>query len=161
MRTMLKVMFLVVVGLVVFNGMLFLRQPAMVFFPESRLDQSPADWGLAYEDVWIETSDGVRLHGWFLPYSGARRVVLFFHGNAGNISHRRETLEILHHLGVNVLIFDYRGYGRSGGQPSEQGLYRDARAAWRWLREHRHHREEEILLFGRSLGGVVAARLAG
>ena len=160
MRRMLEGVLLVVAGLAVFNGVLYLRQPAMVFFPESRLDQSPADWGLAHEDVWIETGDGVRLHGWFLPHPRARRVVLFFHGNAGNISHRRETLEILHRLGLNILIFDYRGYGRSGGRPGEQGLYRDARAAWRWLREQRGFAAGQIVLFGRSLGGVVATRLA-
>ncbi len=160
MRKMLELLAVAGVGLAAFNGVLYLRQPAMVFFPERRLEQSPADWGLAYEDAWIETADGVRLHGWFVPHARARQAVLFFHGNAGNISHRRETLEILHRLGLDVLVFDYRGYGRSQGRPGEQGLYRDARAAWRWLQERRGYGEKEILLLGRSLGGVVATRLA-
>jgi fermentation-respiration switch protein FrsA (DUF1100 family) len=87
-------------------------------------------------------------------------VLLFFHGNAGNISHRRDSIEVFHRLGLNVFIIDYRGYGKSKGSPSEQGLYKDADAAWRYLTEERGHTAEQILIFGRSLGGVVAAKLA-
>lgn len=148
----------VVLGLVA--GGFYVMQPAMVFLPSRELAATPADWDLEYEDVWIRTEDGVRIHGWYLPYPGARRVLLFFHGNAGNISHRRASLEIFHRLGLNVLILDYRGYGRSEGRPSEAGLYRDARAAWDYLLDDRGVAPADVVLFGRSLGGAVGAELA-
>ena len=150
----------VLFGLVLLNGWMFLQQPGMVFFPQRGLDATPADWGMPYEDVSVETADGVRLHGWYIPQPGAQRVVLFFHGNAGNISHRGESVAIFRELGLNVFIPDYRGYGLSQGSPSEAGLYRDAAAAWDYLVEVRGVSRENIVLFGRSLGGAVAAELA-
>jgi pimeloyl-ACP methyl ester carboxylesterase len=146
--------------LVILNGLVYLLQPRMVFFPDDRLMATPADWGLVYEEVWLESEDGVRLHGWYLPHPGSGRVLLFFHGNAGNISHRRASVEIFHRLGLNLLIFDYRGYGLSQGRPSEQGLYRDAATVWRYLTRERGFRERDILIFGRSLGGG-SGRAAG
>jgi fermentation-respiration switch protein FrsA (DUF1100 family) len=148
----------IVLGLVV--GGLFAMQPAMVFLPSRELVATPDQWGLDYEDVWLQTEDGVRLHGWYLPHPGADRALLFFHGNAGNISHRQASLEIFHRLGLNQLILDYRGYGRSQGRPSEAGLYLDARAGWDHLVEGRRVAPDRIAVFGRSLGGAVAAQLA-
>ncbi len=148
------------VGLLLLNGLMYFQQPRMIFFPWRSLDATPSAWGLAYEDLQIPSDDGVTLHGWFVPHEGARRVVLFLHGNAGNISHRRESVAIFHSLGLDVLIFDYRGYGNSSGTPDEQGLYRDAAAAWRYLTEVRGIPPEDIVIFGRSLGGAVAAQLA-
>lgn len=141
-------------------GGLYLMQPRMVFIPYSEVSENPADWGLAYEDVWLRTGDGLRLHAWYLPRPGARRVLLFLHGNAGNISHRRASLEIFHRLGLAVLILDYRGYGLSEGRPSEAGLYLDAAAAWDYLIGNRGFAPGDVVIFGRSLGGAVAARLA-
>ncbi len=149
-----------VVVLALVAGGLYVMQPAMVFLPSRELAATPADWGLEYEDVWLEAEDGVRLHGWYLPHPGARRVLLYFHGNAGNISHRQASIEVFHRLGLSVLILDYRGYGHSGGRPSEQGLYHDARAAWDHLVRERGMGPDRIILFGRSLGGAVAAQLA-
>ncbi|MDX2464660.1 MAG: hypothetical protein QNK31_09160, partial [Porticoccus sp.] len=94
-----------------FGGWLYQQQPAMIFFPSKSLIQTPTDWDLEYEDTTLETEDGVKLHGWFVPYQGASRTLLFFHGNAGNISYRGESVAIFHRLGLNVFIFDYRGYG--------------------------------------------------
>jgi uncharacterized protein len=150
----------VLAALVVLNGWMYLQQPAMIFFPSRALAATPADWGLDYQDVELTAADGVALHGWYLPRAGARRVLLFFHGNAGNISHRRESIEIFHRLGLDVFIVDYRGYGRSAGRPSEAGLYRDADAAWEYLTRARGVRDADIVVFGRSLGGAVAAELA-
>lgn len=157
---MLTTVYVLFAALAVLNGWLYLQQPAMIFFPTRALESTPADWGMAYQDVALTTEDGVDLHGWYLPRDGARRVLLFFHGNAGNISHRRGSIEIFHRLGLNVLIIDYRGYGRSAGTASETGMYRDADAAWRHLTETRGVRETDIVVFGRSLGGAVAAELA-
>lgn len=151
---------LAVVLLGLINGWMFIQQPRITFFPIRPLAATPADWGMAYEEVALETDDGVALHGWYLPKDGAREVVLFLHGNAGNISHRGDSIGLFQSLGLNVFIFDYRGYGLSGGVPSEQGLFRDAGAAWRYLVDVRGFDESDIIIFGRSLGGAVAANLA-
>lgn len=145
---------------IVFNGIMYLMQPSMIFFPYTELDETPADWGFDYEVVNLTAKDNVRLHAWYIPYHGATKTLLFFHGNAGNISHRGASVEIFHRLGLNVLIFDYRGYGHSQGKPDESGFYLDARAAWRFLIEQKGVTQEQIILFGRSLGGVIAAELA-
>lgn len=124
------------------------------------LDATPAAIGLEYEEIRFSTHDGVSLHGWFVPSREAERVVLFCHGNAGNISHRLDSIQIFHDLALNVFIFDYRGYGLSDGQPSEQGTYRDAEAAWAFLSEQRGYSPGAIVVFGRSLGAAIAAHLA-
>ncbi|MDX2506768.1 MAG: alpha/beta hydrolase [Gammaproteobacteria bacterium] len=141
------------------NIAIFFLQPGMVFFPYRGINETPADWGLHYEDVLFRTSDDIQLHGWYIPHPDAKLTVLFFHGNAGNISHRGDSVKIFHRLGLNVFISDYRGYGRSEGKPSEAGLYEDAHSAWRYLLSVGVQREN-IILFGRSLGGAVATKLA-
>lgn len=128
--------------------------------PDRQVSATPKQVGLDYEPVTLTAEDGIKLKGWFLPVERPRATVLFFHGNAGNISHRLDTLRLLHDLGLAVLIIDYRGYGESEGTPSEEGLYRDADAAWEYLTEIREIPAGEILLFGRSLGGAIAASLA-
>jgi fermentation-respiration switch protein FrsA (DUF1100 family) len=158
--TVITSLLLAAVLLVAFNAWIWFQQASMIFVPMRGMDATPADWGLEYQEVILHTSDGVGLYGWYLPSPGAKDVLLFFHGNAGNISQRGESLSIFHRLGLNVLIIDYRGYGRSGGAPSEEGLNRDAEAAWRYLRQDRGFAASNIVLFGRSLGGAVAARLA-
>jgi fermentation-respiration switch protein FrsA (DUF1100 family) len=158
---MLWSILILVVGLYAgLAALMFFFQNRLVYFPLSRLALTPAAKGLIYEDVWFETSDGVKLFGWFVPAEPARGVLLFFHGNAGNISHRLDSIEQFHRLGLSVFIIDYRGYGRSEGRPSEQGTYLDAEAAWRYLVEERQVRPDKIVIFGRSLGGAVATRLA-
>ena len=147
-------------GLLIMNGWMFFQQPKMIFYPMPVLESTPAQWGLEYEDVALQTADGVRLHGWYVPAAGAERVLLFFHGNAGNISHRRDSLAIFHRLGLNVLMIDYRGYGQSEGSPSEAGFYQDASAAWAYLLEEKGFAADQVVIFGRSLGGAVAAELA-
>ncbi|HEY5601650.1 MAG TPA: alpha/beta hydrolase [Gammaproteobacteria bacterium] len=144
----------------IFSGFMYVNQPGMIFFPIKELRETPGDWGMSYEDVIIKTSDEVRLHAWFIPRHDTDKTLLFFHGNAGNISHRGDSLRIFHKLGLNVLIFDYRGYGQSEGRPAEDGLYEDARAVWRYLTQIRGISDKNVILFGRSLGGAVAAKLA-
>ena len=139
---------------------LFLMQGRMIFYPTGKLTASPADIGLDYESVTLTTSDHVELHGWFIPAREERGVLLFFHGNAGNISHRLDSLKIFHDLGLSTLIIDYRGYGRSHGSISEQGTYLDAEAAWRYLTESRKIPGQKIVVFGRSLGAAIAAYIA-
>ncbi len=149
-----------VFGLLLLNGLMYFQQKHMVFYPVSKLYQTPDQWSLDYEDVTLRTADHVQLHGWYIPDQQSEIVLLFFHGNAGNISHRRESIELFHRLGLNVFIIDYRGYGQSEGSPSEKGLYRDADAAWLYLTEEQGFAPENIIIFGRSLGGAAAAKLA-
>ena len=159
-ETMTSFVIYAIVGLLLLNTLMYFQQPLMIFYPMDELYQTPANWSLEYEDVSFKTADDIQLHGWYIPHSESQQVLLFFHGNGGNISHRRESIEIFHRLGLNVFIIDYRGYGQSKGKPSEQGLYQDAAAAWRYLTEVRGFDPDDILIFGRSLGGAVAAKLA-
>jgi fermentation-respiration switch protein FrsA (DUF1100 family) len=142
--------------------LVYFFQARMVFYPEVERDVSvtPASVKMPFEDLHLQTSDGIRLHGWYIPAAQPRGTVLFLHGNAGNISHRLDSVQMFHRLGYSTLIFDYRGYGNSSGTPTEQGTYRDAEAAWRYLTEQRHIPSCHIVLFGESLGGAVAAWLA-
>lgn len=122
------------------------------------------DWvrisGLPLEEVWFQAEDGTKLFGWYVQSSAASPVLLWCHGNAGNIIHRLENLAELYRLGLSVFLFDYRGYGRSQGKPSEEGLSQDALAAYRYVTETRGVRPERLVLFGRSLGAAVAAEVA-
>jgi uncharacterized protein len=132
----------------------------LVYFPSRELDGgTPAVFGFAFEDVELTASDGVRLHAWFVPAVAARHTLLFLHGNAGNISHRLDKLAVLNELGADVLLLDYRGYGRSAGAPDEAGTYRDAAAAYDWLR-NRGVPANRIVAYGESLGGPIATDLA-
>jgi len=139
---------------------LFFFQSKLLYFPSRDIVATPALVGLPYESVTLATEDHVQLDGWFLPVAEPRGVVLFFHGNAGNISHRLDSLSIFHELGLSVLIFDYRGFGRSEGRISEEGSYRDAEAAVRYLMEEQDVPLQNMVYFGRSLGGAIAAHLA-
>ena len=131
-----------------------------IYFPDREVSQDPGDKGIKYEDVTLVAADGVRLHGWFVPGPGEITWV-WFHGNAGNISHRMENLVDLHdRLGLNVFIFDYRGYGRSEGRPSEQGTYLDAEAALAYVKTRPDVDGRKIVLFGRSLGCAIVAEVA-
>lgn len=139
---------------------LFLAQRHVIYFPPTGYRLTPGDVGLRYEDLTLTSDDGLALAAWQVPRDGARTTVLFCHGNAENMSDLCSSLKTLHQLGHSVLIFDYRGYGRSTGEPSEAGLYRDAEAAWRYLTEVQGLPPDRIVLLGRSLGGAVAIDLA-
>lgn len=154
---------LVLVGValcLVFLALVFVFQEKMIFFPGKTVGASPGSIGLPYEDVYLATDDKIKIHGWYVPHPDAEATLLFFHGNAGNISHRLDSISIFYDLGLSVFIIDYRGYGNSDGRPSEDGTYRDAMAAWDYLVGERRRRPDEIIVFGRSLGGAVAASLA-
>ncbi len=138
----------------------FAIQERLIYFPPPSYRITPADFGSPYEEVALPTEDGVALVAWYLPHSAPKATILFCHGNADNLADITPSLKLLHQLGFSVFAFDYRGYGRSAGEPSEAGTYRDAEAAWRYLVDTRHIAPETIVLFGRSLGGAVAIDLA-
>jgi fermentation-respiration switch protein FrsA (DUF1100 family) len=159
---MLKFFLVIAAGYGLVLAIVYLMQGRMLYLsnvPGRTLTMTPADARMDYEDVSIETADGVTLHGWFIA-GRSRRVLIFFHGNAGNISHRLDSIRQFQNLGLSVLIIDYRGYGQSTGRTTESGIYRDADAIWRYLTETRGVRPNNVVIFGRSLGASVAARLA-
>ena len=139
---------------------IFVFQPRLVYFPMKVLAATPAAIGLAYENVLLETGNGAAVHGWYLPGREDAHTLLFLHGNAGNISHRLDSLHVFNALGLNVLIIDYSGFGQSGGTPGERQTYEDARLAWQYLTHTRGLAPERIVVFGRSLGSGVATWLA-
>ncbi len=130
-----------------------------LYFPDPHLVATPQLYDLPYEDLHFEADDGTALHGWLIPGQTEAPLVLFFMGNAGNMSHRLDNLRFLHRLGVSVCIFDYRGYGTSSGKASEQGLYSDARGLVATLRQ-RGWEPDRMVLFGRSIGAAVALQMA-
>jgi|CXWL01.1.fsa_nt_gi pimeloyl-ACP methyl ester carboxylesterase len=115
---------------------------------------------LPLEEVWFKAEDGTVLFGWYVQGQPEAPTLLWCHGNAGNITHRLENLALLHRLGLSVFVFDYRGYGRSDGRPSEPGLYQDAQAAYGYVTHVRGVRPTRLVIFGRSLGAAVAGWLA-
>jgi hypothetical protein len=138
---------------------LVLRQDRLLYFPTHALASSPPAFGLRADDLILRAEDGVPLHGWWIKGEG-RRALLFFHGNAGNVADRLERARILNQrFGLDIFLVDYRGYGRSGGSPSEDGLYRDGRAVYLEA-VHRGFGADRIILFGESLGSAVAIQLA-
>ena len=142
--------------------LVYLFQPRLVYFPqvERELSLTPRSAGLDYEDVNLVAADGVKLHAWWVPAREGRGAVLLLHGNAGNISHRIGYATMFNRLGYSILLVDYRGYGKSGGYPGEEGTYRDAESAWQHLAVVRRIKPREIVIVGESLGGGVASWLA-
>jgi len=146
-------------------GVLWLMIPfllnSLLYFPSKQILFEPSALGLDSLDVEIETEDGERLHAWWFPARGeALGHVLLFHGNAGNIGDRLLHAQLLTGVGLDVFLFDYRGYGRSTGSPDEEGTYRDARAARSALLRQEGVAADRVVYLGESLGGAVALALA-
>lgn len=146
----------------IFISWVFIRyiERRNIFFPMRSVELTPQHIGLSFEDINFKTSDDVELNGWFIPSADARSAILFCHGNAGNISHRLEVVNILNKIGLNVFIFDYRGYGKSNGRPSEKGTYLDAIAAYNYLIQRPGIERGSIIIYGKSLGAAVGIDLA-
>ena len=136
-------------------------EDSLIYFPSPYPEGNWNPVGLEFEDAWFQSADGTPLHGWYVPRQDARAAVLFCHGNAGNITDRVGILERLNQrAGVSVLMFDYRGYGRSKGKPNEVGILADARAARHWLAAREKIGERDVVVMGESIGGAVAVDLA-
>lgn len=133
-------------------------QNQMIFHPSSGMIDSPERLGLDWAEHWVETSDGILLHGWMIGDSDELPVVVYSHGNAGNISGRIDIAGEIAKQGAAVFLYDYRGYGRSDGKPSEPGVYNDGESVVYYLRQQLMVPEERMIFYGRSLGGAVAAR---
>ena len=132
----------------------------LIYHPDKVIKGTPADFNLYYETISFETEDGLKLSGWWIPAEKQIAVILFFHGNGGNISHFLDPLAVWNRMGLSSFSVDYRGYGMSAGYPTEEGTYRDAEAAWKYLVVERGIDPQSIIIYGKSLGGSVAAWLA-
>lgn len=146
-------------------GVMFLAirilEKISVFFPSKEILQTPASVRLDFEDVFITDGQAaIRIHGWWIPRMGADKTVLFLHGNAGNIGDRLDKAQLFHELGVNVLMIDYRGFGRSEGKPTEAGMYRDSQLALNFLYDDKGIPSQDVVVYGDSLGGVAATYVA-
>ena len=139
--------------------MLYAFQRSLLFPATREIDREPSLFGWAFEDVYLQLPSGDTTHAWWIPLERARGTVLFSHGNAGNIAGRLESIGLLRELGLSVFAYDYGGYGRSNGHPSETRVYEDIRASWRELTEKLGIPPEQIILFGRSLGAAPSAQL--
>jgi len=146
------------IGVIIYFGLVFEKNS--VYYPEKKISYTPSILDLDFEDIYFRTQDKIVLNGWFVPNNRARATILYCHGNAGNISHRIEMIKLLHDLGFNVFIYDYRGYGNSAGSMFEKGTYLDVEAAYNYLIDSRRINPDEIIVYGRSLGGAVAINLA-
>jgi len=147
-------------GLVALLGLAYFRQESLIFFPDRHVRFTPADLGMAFEDVRLETSDGVTLAAWWVPAPQGRGALIFSHGNAGNMGDRVGKLRLFHDLGLSVLAFDYRGYGASQGRPSEDGTAHDMDAAVAHVRDSRGVPLDRTVFYGESLGGAVVIEAA-
>ena len=147
----------VILAVLVFYGIVRYLEKTSIFYPARMISVTPKNFGLHFEDIYFRTKDGVKLNGWLIKNPQATSTVFFAHGNAGNISGRLVKMKDFYDLGLNVFIFDYRGYGRSKGYPTENGVYRDAHAAFDYVRGRMNG---SIIGYGASLGGVVIIDLA-
>ncbi|BBC25862.1 alpha/beta hydrolase [Pseudanabaena sp. ABRG5-3] len=157
----IRVLVLAYIGLAI---ALYFGQSNMVFMPSKDVLETPKSIGLKFEDIQITTKDNVNLSAWFVSAkdhdSIGKGVILFCHGNGGNIGNRVSYLPIFKDLGLATFLFDYRGYGKSEGQPSEQGTYKDVEAAWQYLTQERKIPPQKIIIYGESLGGAIASYIA-
>lgn len=131
-----------------------------LYFPKKGIVETPDAIQVGFQDVWLKTEDHQTLHAWYVPVAKSKQVVLFCHGNAGNLSGRLDRVAFFKKIGVNLLIFDYRGYGQSTGTPSEKGLYRDVQTAYHYLINEKKMTSSQILVYGKSLGCAVGIDLA-
>ena len=131
-----------------------------LFFPEKQIHFTPQDFGYNFEDIYYKTEDNVRINAWFLKAGEEAPLLIFCHGNAGNISHRTENIILLVQRGISVFIFDYRGFGNSEGKITEEGLYLDALGAYDYITIKMKIPASRLVPFGRSMGGPVAVDLA-
>ncbi|MFH1768224.1 MAG: alpha/beta hydrolase [Candidatus Omnitrophota bacterium] len=157
---MIKVIVYLIGFILLFKGYIKYIESKSIFFPSQEIENTPSIFGLKYEDIFIPAPDGIKLNAWFIPSEGSKYTLLFFHGNAGNISTRLDKIQILNSINTNVFIVDYRGYGLSEGKSNEKNAYTDAEIAYDYLINERKLQPSNIIVYGESLGGAMAVDLA-
>jgi pimeloyl-ACP methyl ester carboxylesterase len=156
---MLCLLLLVLLIPLCYAGHLFFTQRSIIFRPSKQVYGSPRNHNIAYENVCLGCRNKIKIHGWWMPGVN-EKVIIFFHGTIGNLTYDLRSIAFLHSLGASVLSIDYPGYGRSEGRPSERGCYEAAEAAWKFVCETKRFKSEDVILYGKSLGGAVATYLA-
>jgi len=155
----MKILLIIILVIIIFRIYFIFIEQKGLYHPYKEIPETPKNLRIMYEDINFKTADGQLLNGWFVPVKDAKVTILYCHGNAGNIYHRLHKVKFFHEMGVNFFIFDYRGYGKSIGNSSEKGLYSDAQAAYDYLVSRRDVDKNNIVVYGESLGGPVAADL--
>ncbi len=155
-----RILTYILVGIGVIYAYIKYMERRGIFYPVKQVEFTPKLIDSTFDDIYIKTQDNITLNGWFIPCNNSKYTIFFLHGNAGNIGHRLEKIKMLREAGLNIFIIDYRGYGRSGGSPFEEGLYYDAKAAYEYLLYTRKISPNKIILYGESLGAAVAIDLA-
>lgn len=155
----MKMLLIILLVTIIFKIYFVFLEQRSLYHPYKDIPQTPADLGIKFEEVNFKTVDAKLLNGWFVPAKDAKVTVLYCHGNAGNIYHRLHKVKFFHEMGFNFFIFDYRGYGKSTGTPSQKGLYKDAQAAYDYIISRNDVDKNKIVVYGKSLGGPVAADL--
>ncbi len=155
----MKILFIIILLALMFRACFIFLEQMNLYHPSKEVPETPAGIGIAFDDVGFKTADGELLNGWFVPAKDAPVTILYCHGNAGSIYHRLHKVKFFHEAGMNFFIFDYRGFGKSTGSPSEKGLYKDAQAAYDYLASRNDVDKNKIVVYGKSLGGPVAADL--
>ncbi|MCD4814407.1 alpha/beta hydrolase [bacterium] len=151
---------IIILGIMVAKILAIVIEQKGLYFPKKEIEETPKDIKVRYEDVFLKTSDKQILHAWYIKSPKSKQAVLFCHGNAGNMSGRLHRVAFFKELRVNLLMFDYRGYGKSTGRPSEKGLYRDVQTAYDYLIHERNIDPQQIVVYGKSLGCAVIVDLA-
>ena len=159
MRSFITLAAKLLLGYVIILALMYVYQSKLVYFPYGIIDKTPKNIYLEYESIYIKSTDNTKIHAWYIPKNGAKTTIFFLHGNGGNLSHRTEYIRLFNSIGLNVFIFDYRGYGNSSGEVNEQNTYDDAKLAWEYLLNNKGTKPENIVILGRSLGGAIAAKL--
>lgn len=160
LRALWSLLIMALTAIISMGAFIYFFQDKFVYVPDKQLTVNPGNASLKYDDVELTAKDGTLLHAWYVNAENPKGVILFCHGNAGNLSDRVDTVKIFHELEMDVMIFDYRGYGKSEGSPSEKGTYQDAEAAWDYLVQKKEIPPDKIIIVGRSMGGAIAAKLA-
>jgi len=154
-----KILIRVIIYLMIFRIYFLFLEQRNLYYPNKEIENTPDKWAIGYEDINFPTPDGKSLNGWFIPADGATVTILYCHGNGGNISHRIHKILFFHEMGFNVFVFDYRGYGRSKGFPTEGGIYKDTLAAYDYLVSRDDVNRDKLVVYGKSLGGAIATEL--
>jgi fermentation-respiration switch protein FrsA (DUF1100 family) len=157
---MFKVILYIVITFILLTVYIKYLENRGIFYPAKNIEATPDQINLSFEDIYIDTKDKFKINAWFIPNSNAKYTLIFCHGNAGNIGDRLDKIGLLHGLGMNIFIIDYRGFGRSQGKVSESGIYLDAKAAYDYLLNSRKIKCEHIILYGESIGSAVVIDLA-
>jgi fermentation-respiration switch protein FrsA (DUF1100 family) len=155
----MKIILHLIIIIVLFVVYVRYLESKSVFYPAGPLFATPAELGLPFEDVTIQTEDHIKIHGWLIKSPSAASTLIFLHGNAGNIGDRLGKIDLFNRMGLNILIIDYRGYGKSDGRPTEMGAYKDAVAAYDYLKARDDMKGQNIIGYGASLGGAIAVDL--